>query len=392
MRKIWVALGGAVVVGAVGFFGAAPLLIDDVMNPVREHEPYVISAEAKTLHESAFVADAHADPLLWKRNLLKHNARGMTDVPRLLAGNVAIQVFGSVTKTPKNQNYDSNPSNTDNIKTLAIAGLWPLETWSSLSARALYHADKLKDFADRSDGQLVVVGTVDELNAVMDARARGEKKMAAFLGLEGAHALEGDVANVDRLYDAGYRMIGLAHFFDNEVAGSMHGEEKYGLTDIGRKVVRRAEELGIIIDIAHSSLNTVEDVLEFAERPLIYSHGGVQGVCNANRNLSDDHIRRIAEKGGLIALGAWDAATCGDTPAHLAKAMRYVRDLVGIDYVALGSDLDGAIETAYEADEYAALTQALLDEGFSEAEVRKALGENALNFYRRMLPQSRNNS
>jgi len=388
MKKIWVALGGAVVVGAIGFFGAAPILIDDVMNPVRDHEPYDISAEARDLHASLFVADAHADPLLWNRNLLKHNARGMSDVPRLLDGNVAIQVFGSVTKTPKNQNYASNPSDTDNITLLAVAGLWPMKSWSSLLERALYHSEKLHEFADGSAGRLSVVGTVAELNAIMTKRQNGENVMAAFLGLEGAHALEGDIGNVDRLYDAGYRMIGLAHFFDNEVAGSMHGEEKYGLTDLGRKVVRRAEELGMIVDIAHSSLQTLEDVIAYAERPLIYSHGGVQGTCEANRNLSDAHIKRIAEQGGLIALGAWDAATCGDTPAHLAKAMRYVRDLVGIEYVAVGSDFDGAIRTAFEADEYVALTQALLDEGFSHDEVRLAMGQNALNFYRRMLPQS----
>lgn len=388
MRKIIIAVVVLGFLAAVGFFGVAPILIDDAMNHVREHPPYPISEQARKLHADLFVADAHADPLLWRRNLNVRNSRGMTDIPRLQDGNVAIQVFGSVTKTPKGQNYDANSGETDNITMLAIAELWPMRTWGSLLERALYHSQKLHHFAEFSKGELRLVGTVEDLNTVMDARVKGEDVMAAFLGLEGAQALEGKLENVDRLYAVGYRMIGLAHFFDNEVAGSMHGVEKYGLTDLGRDVVRRAEELGMIVDIAHSSTKTVDDVLSMATRPVIFSHGGVQGVCEVNRNLSDEQIRRIAAGGGLIALGAWDAAACGDTPAHLAKAMRYVRDLVGIDYVAVGSDFDGAIEAAFDATEYAALTQALLDEGFSEDEVRKAMGENALAFYQKMLPHS----
>lgn len=387
MKKVIIGVLLIVVFAAIGFFGFVPRIIDNVFNPVTPHEPYFVSERARDIHARAFVADAHADPLLWERDLLKRNNKGMVDIPRLLEGNVAIQVFGSVTKTPKGQNYEANSGDSDNITALAIVGLWPVKTWGSLFERALYHAEKLSIFEAQSKGALRIVGTASELDAVMEKRLQGTQIVAAFMGLEGAHALEGRVENLDRLYDAGYRMLGLAHFFDNEVAGSMHGEEKYGLTDLGRQVVRRAEELGVIIDVAHSSQATVDDVLKWARRPVIYSHGGVQGVCNVNRNLTDAHIRKIADMGGLIALGAWDAAACGDTPAHLARAIRYIRDLVGVDYAAIGSDFDGAVQTSFDASEYAALTQALMDEGFDEDDIGKVLGGNALAFYRKMLPQ-----
>ncbi|MFZ5608014.1 MAG: dipeptidase [Pseudomonadota bacterium] len=378
---------GVLAVGlGIGFFGLVPRFVDDRMNPVTAHAPYPLSAEARALHNRAFIADMHADPLLWRRDLGQRNSRGMIDIPRLRAGNVAIQVFGVVTKSPKGLNYDANGGDSDNITLLAIAGLWPVKTWGSLFERALYQADKLRRLADASGGQLRVVASAAALDAVMAARARGEAVIAGLLGLEGAHALEGKLENVDRLFAAGYRMIGLAHFFDNEIAGSMHGVKKYGLTDLGRAVVRRAEELGMIIDVAHASEAAVDDMLAMARRPVIFSHGGVKGVCAVNRNLSDDQIRRIAAAGGLIALGAWDGAACGETPAHLARAMRYVRDLVGIEVVAIGSDFDGAIRAAFDATEYAALTQALLDEGFSDSEVEAALGGNALRFLRIMLP------
>ena len=198
------------------------------------------------------------------------------------------------------------------------------------------------------------------------------------LSIEGLQDLEGDIAHLDTLHAAGFRMAGLAHFFDNDVAGSMHGLKKYGLTPLGRRVVPRMEELGMIVDIAHCSRACVADILQIARRPVVSSHGGVQATCKVNRNLTDDEIRGVAKTGGVVGIGYWDAAICDTSPRAAAKAMKHVRDLVGIDHVALGSDYDGATTVRFDTSQLEQVTQALLDEGFTPEEIRAVMGENAL--------------
>lgn len=377
------------IAGLTIFTWLAPPYVDDQFNSPLPHAPYAVTPQARAVYDALpGIADMHVDALLWKRDLLVANTRGHVDVPRAARGKMAVYVFGAVTKTPRGQNYEANGADSDNITLLAMAQLWPWRTWFSLKERALYQAEKLALFAQQSGGQLVFSRNRQELEAVLQRRAKGEDVTAGFMGIEGAHALEGDLGNVDVLYDAGYRMLGLAHFFDNEVSGSVHGLEKYGLTPLGRKVVQRAQALGMMIDIAHASHQSISDVLKISTAPLIFSHGGVKGTCNTNRNLTDAEIRAIAATGGLIGLGAWDAAACGETPADLARAMAHVRKLVGAQHVALGSDFDGAIKSAFTIAEFDALVQALLDEGFSDGEVEAAMFGNVVRVFRTVLPKS----
>lgn len=115
-----------------------------------------------------------------------------------------------------------------------------------------------------------------------------------------------------------------------------------------------------------------------ARRPVISSHGGVQATCKVNRNLSDDEIRGVARTGGVIGIGYWDAAICDTSPRAAAKAMRHIRDLVGIQFVALGSDYDGATTVRFDTSQLVQVTQALIDEGFTHEEIRAVMGGNAL--------------
>ena len=177
-------------------------------------------------------------------------------------------------------------------------------------------------------------------------------------------------------------MAGFTHFFDTDLAGSMHGERRYGLTPKGRQVLARMEQLGMIVDIAHCSHPCVADILAAARRPVVSSHGGVQATCKVNRNLSDEEIRGVAATGGVIGVGYWEGAVCGTSPRDTARAMRHIRDLVGIDHVALGSDYDGAITARFDTSQLTQVTQALLDEGFSQADIRQAMGLNALRVIR----------
>ncbi len=377
MRRIVWSLLALLALAAVGFFAFGPGYIERSMNRIDGKPLPVVSERAKALHATLTIVDLHSDTLMWDRDLLELAGRGHMDLPRLEDGNVALQIFSSVTKTPKGQNYDANGADSDNITPLVVAQLQPVRTWGSLLERSLHHAEKLRRAARNSDGALVEIGAPQELEALLARRAKGGGPVGAMLSVEGLQNLEGDVASLDKLHAAGFRMASLTHFFDNALAGSMHGLEKGGLTDRGRQAIRRMEALGMIVDIAHCSHRCVAEILAVARRPVVSSHGGVQATCKVNRNLSDEEIRGLAATGGVVGIGYWEGAVCSTDPRAAAKAMRYVRDLVGIEHVALGSDYDGATTVRFDTSQLVQVTQALIDEGFSEPEIRAAMGGNA---------------
>ena len=378
MRKLIYGVLILLILAAAGFFLFAPGIVERGLNKVIATPLPETTPRAKALHARLAIADMHADTLLWQRSLLDPSSRGQVDLPRLEAGNVALQIFSSVTKTPKRQNYDSNGADTDNITQLVFAQLQPPRTWTSLLERSLWHSDKLRRAEAGSEGRLRIVRSGIDVRRLLADRAAGRKVTGALLSIEGLQNLEGRLDNLDRLHAAGFRMAGLAHFFDNEVAGSMHGINKGGLTPLGRQVVRAMEAKGMIVDISHSSHAAVAEILAMAKRPVVSSHGGVQATCQVNRNLTDEEIRGVARTGGLVGIGYWDAAVCDLRPAAIAAAIAHVRDLVGIDHVALGSDFDGAVTTGFDTAGLVNVTQALIDRGFTDEEIAKVMGGNLL--------------
>jgi microsomal dipeptidase-like Zn-dependent dipeptidase len=181
-------------------------------------------------------------------------------------------------------------------------------------------------------------------------------------------------------------MIGLAHFFDNPVAGSSACAEKHGLTRLGREVVARMQALGIALDLAHVSPASVTDALALATKPVVVSHTGVQATCPGPRNLSDEQIRGVAATGGVVGIAYFEGAVCGTGVEHIVRAMRHVKDLVGAEHLALGSDFDGAVTTAFDTTALAALVDGLLNDGWNEDEIRGSMGENALRVLGETLP------
>ncbi|MBI2408974.1 MAG: dipeptidase [Gemmatimonadetes bacterium] len=383
-------LGLAALVGLAtpAFFFVVPRVVGARMNRVDDTRAIAVSARAETLHKTLFVADLHNDLLLWDRDPVQPGWWGHTDVQRLVDGNVAFEVFSTVTKTPKGQNYLRNSAATDNITLLAITSRWPRRTWGSRLQRALYQADKLEHAAAISEGRLVVVHTARELQTALEFRERTPviKPVIGILNTEGLQAIDGELANVDTLFAHGFRMAGLAHFFDNEVAGSAHGEAKGGLTPLGRQVLQRMEALGLIVDLAHVSPQGFDDALALSTKPLVVSHTGVQATCEGPRNLSDGQLRALAARGALIGIGFWDGAVCDASPRAIAKAIRHAVDVAGLEHVALGSDWDGATTVAFGADQVAQVTEALLQAGFSEDEIRAVMGENVRRFMLANLP------
>ena len=374
----------AALVGAA--FTVVPGMVDRDMNTVVPAPHVAVTDAARALHKTLVIADLHADQLLWARDPLVRADHGHVDVPRMTDGNVALQVFGVVTKTPKNQNYDHNTGETDNITLLAIVQRWPIASWSSLRARAVHQASRLQDAVARSNGELVLITDKVSLAAFLTRHATAPQTHAAMLAIEGLHALDGSLESVDTLFAHGFRMMGLTHFFDNEVAASAHGISHGGLTPLGRQVIERMEALGVLVDLAHSSPQSISEALAMAKRPIVVSHTGVAATCPGPRNLTDAQLTAIAANGGVVGIGYWDAAVCTLGAASIANAIRHAVDVAGIDHVGLGSDYDGATAVPFATDGLAEITQALLDQKFSDADIAKIMGGNVMRLLAASLP------
>ncbi len=386
LRKIVIGCAVLVALTALLAFAVLPGVVDKRMNKVVDARHLRVSDAAKNMHAQLTIADMHADQLLWARDPLARSDHGHVDLPRMTDGNVALQIFSVVTKTPKNQNYDNNTGDTDNITLLAVVQRWPLASLTSLRARAIHQADRLQDAVSRSNGSLVLVTDSVSLFEFIAKRKTSPEVHAAVLAIEGLHALDGKLESVDTLHAHGFRMMGLTHFFDNEVAASAHGVTHGGLTPLGRQVVQRMESLGIIVDLAHASPQTVTEVLAMATRPVAVSHTGVAATCPGPRNLTDAQLRAIAANGGVVGIGYWDAAVCTLGAQSIAKAIRHAVNVAGIDHVGLGSDFDGATSTPFATDGLAEITQALMDQQFTPEEIGKIMGWNVMRLLGQGLP------
>ena len=381
----WRGLGLLVLI-AVCISSATPRIVTRLLNPTISSGLPQPTLEAITFHSELNVADLHTDALLWDLDLLKHRSSGHIDIPRLETGRIALQSFTVVTKSPFGQNIRHTSPDSDLITLLTVAQAWPVRTWGNLTERALHQAKKLQRTANNSGGRLTLVQTQNQLTDVLRRREEGDNTIGAILGIEGAHALERDLTQLERLYNAGFRSVGLTHFFDNEVGGSAHGLDKGGLTAFGMKVVTRMEEIGMAIDLAHASPSLINDILGTASQPVLISHTGVKGTCDNERNVGDEALRGVAVTGGLVGIGLWPEAICGDTAADWVQAVQYAVEVAGIDHVGLGSDWDGAVPAIVDASGTIYLVQALLDNGFERDEVRKIMGGNAIRVFRQTLP------
>jgi microsomal dipeptidase-like Zn-dependent dipeptidase len=267
-----------------------------------------------------------------------------------------------------------------------MAEAWPPDTWFSLKARALYQANRLSNMAERSSGRLLLIRSRSDLEKHLAATNSGSRAVAAILAIEGAHALEGNLDNLDTLFEAGVRMVAPTHFFDTDLAGSSSGLTQAGLTEKGQEFVRRAEAKHIVIDLAHASEATIRDVTDIASRPVVVSHTGIKAMCGNNRNLSDESVRRVARTDGVIGIGYWKTAVCGTDAAAIARSIKWAIQIAGVEHVALGSDFDGATAMPFDASGLGLITDALLKQGLTQSEIRAVMGGNVIRVLRKTLP------
>jgi membrane dipeptidase len=363
-----------------------PSILDRSQNHTLQTGPYHVSAQAEALHRTLLVADLHADSLLWGRNLLAPSEEGHIDLPRLVDGNVGIQAFTVFSTVPRHLNIERNQDTSDLVPYIGMLQGWPLKALHSPKQVALYQAGRLQKFAENSNGGLMLLRTRADLANFLRQRQAGSHVVAALLGTEGAQPLEGNLDNLDDLYAAGFRTMSPAHFTDTAIGGSAAGATKGGLTPLGREWVKQMEARGMLIDVSHASAETLRDVTSLARKPVVVSHTGVKGVCNNNRNLTDDQLRAVAATGGLIGVGFWDLASCGTDAAAIARAIRYTLGVVGAEHVGLGSDFDGAVTEPFDSGGLALITEALLQQGVSEHDIRLIMGENVARVLSQVLP------
>ena len=387
LRLFLYGLAGLLGLALLGYFTVAAPIADARYNTAQAEPPYdEASARAGAIHDTLLIADLHNDLLLWPRDPLQRYDRGHTDIPRLREGGVGLQVFAAVTQSPMGRSYQGTEAGApDQIPFLAAAQRWPVATWTSRRARARYQARKLRRATARDD-KLMLLRTQADLDLLLARRDENPAVMGTLLAIEGLHALEGNVANVDTLVADGYRMMSLTHMFDNALGGSSTGIDRGGITDFGARVLDRLEAHDVTIDLAHASEALIDDVLARTDGPVVVSHTGVRATCESPRNLSDRHIRAVAERGGIIGIGLWESVVCGSTAAATAEAMRHVADLVGTEHVALGSDYDGTVSVPFDATGLPLLTEALLNEGFAPSEIEQIMGGNVRRVLHRTLP------
>jgi membrane dipeptidase len=376
----------AFAMGGIALGGAAAQLVERRRNRVHRRGPYIASPRALEVHRSLTVVDLHADSLLWGRDLGRRAGYGHVDVPRLVEGGVALVGFAASTHVPRRANLERNDDRTDDVTLIAVSQRWPRATWRSRLARALHLAVRLREMAADSAGRLTLIESRTDLEGYLARRTLDPAITAGFLAIEGAQALDGKLDNLDVLFRAGYRMLSPAHFFDTAYGGSAHGLVKGGLTDAGRELLSRMESSGVIMDVAHASSATIDDVLSLAARPVVASHTGIRAAAPGIRNLPDDQVRGIAATGGLVGIGFWPVACGGEDVSAIARSIGAAIELAGIDHVGLGSDFDGAVPTPFDVTGMPLLTEALLADGLSEADIAAVMGGNAVRVLAGALP------
>lgn len=214
---------------------------------------------------------------------------------------------------------------------------------------------------------------------------------SVMLAIENGYAIGKDISYLEKFRDMGVRAITLCHNLNNDIcdASMDKAPEHNGLSEFGVEVIKEMNRLGLIIDLSHASTKTLFDVLEVSSKPVVATHSGVYAIKNHNRNLKDQEIKAIAKKGGLIqvATGRFflsELPKDSVTVSHIADHIDYVKNLVGIDHVGLGTDFDGGggVVGMESASKVKNLTIELLKRGYSESDLGKFWGGNFIRFLR----------
>ncbi len=348
-----------------------------------------VPPDVAEFHASIPVVDLLVGTPLFRPELLRRRRRGHVDLPRLIEGGVDLVGFTIATRHP------------DLRGTLSTPHFWsvgvPARALGSDMAIAGAFIDRIEGWAAASGSRLRLVQEAADLPVAEHGgptKAGGSDgsggQVRAFIGVQGGHVLEGDVANVERLHARGVRMLALAHVMDNALVGSNTGRRAHGLTGFGREVIAELERVGIVVDLAHMSSAGIRDTLPVLTRPFLLSPTGFRRLRGAtsripgrkftphDRNLGDDEARLVAEAGGVVGLTLSTLLLGGDDLDAVARTVNAALELCGPAKVAIGSDLDGALRMVCDVTGLPAITGRLSGGGLDRETVAGVMGGNAL--------------
>lgn len=382
---------------------------DRMMNPYGvDPEAPEPTSEDRDFHQSLFIADLHIDTLKWERDLLERSSFGHADVPRLAEGNVGLQVFTIVTKSPLRmpalwRTCVSNGMPDTNTPLAFLQG----RPVFGLRDRAMHQIERFHHAVARSKHhpgpELRLIENADDLARLVADRQEGEEVIGGVLGIEGGHwvgrrGIDTVRADMRELHEAGIRLFAPTHRFDNRLSGANEGCRKHGLSELGRAALQEAENLGMAVDLAHISSAGLFDAVNLLEKPFMVSHTGIRAECEepcqVDRNISDEDIALIAANGGLIGVGFWPQAI-GPSVWRIADVMEHIMAIArdpGADnpshHVALGSDYDGSVTPLIELGHLDVLTTIMRQrpDPFGPAEIRNIMGGNACRLFATVLP------
>lgn len=323
-----------------------------------------VSQDPLGLHRRAVVVDAHVDTLLEiaskKRTLGERSSIGHVDIPRLAEGGVDVQVFA-----------------------IYIEPEYKLERSSK---RVLQLVDLLYSEFEKNSDRISVVRNYSEIANVVE-----KGKIAGLISIEGGEAIEGDLGVLRSLYRLGVRAMGLTWNQRNQLAdGVWESRSKGGLTNLGVQVVEEMNRLGMVVDVSHLSEAGFYDVANTTKSPIVASHSNCMALCDHPRNLTDDQIRALAERGGVMGMNFAPMFVDKEkaTLERVLDHIDHVNKLVGPNHVGLGSDFDGIEKTPIGLEDVTkipGITEGLLYRGYSEDDILKILGGNFLGVFKSVI-------
>jgi membrane dipeptidase len=326
-----------------------------------------INFSLASVHQRAFVIDLHNDILELVVNGYQMGVRHTTnqsDLPRFREGGVDAQMLSLWV----------DPSEFDSTHAFQ---------------RTLEMADSFQSQLVKNASTLAHARTIAEIQS---ANAAG--KFAGIYGVEGGHSIESDLNKLIALYNLGARYMTIT--WNNSTSWATSAQDAQsatkGLSEFGKQVIKTMDSLGMIIDVSHTGIKTIEDILSVTKNPIIASHSGVRALRNHYRNLTDDQIIKIAQSGGVIGVVFYTSFLSSSSRSSVnidtvIKHIDYIKNLVGIDYIAIGADYDGGITAPVGLEDVSkmpALTLALLKHGYSPADVRKILGGNFMRVFKQV--------
>ncbi len=312
----------------------------------------------QTIHSKYTLIDLHndvlevmiGDPNYHLADLHNYNH---TDIPRLQLGGVDIQFFSIWVSPTDYTNYFDQ----------------------ALVMRDLFYSELAAN-----------TSTIEQATTMNKALQINEQnKIAAVIGVEGGHHIEESIDKLVQLYNAGMRYLTIT--WNNSVSWAISAADSrtttQGLNTFGRQVIRTLDSLGVIIDVSHTGIKTIQDILQETNNPIVATHSGARTIRNHTRNLYDWQIQDIANSGGVVGIVFYPPFLTSNPPAEISDVIQHVDhivNLVGVDYVAIGSDFDGigtnVVIGLEDVSKYPDLTLALLEHGYTEQEVAKFLGGN----------------